>query len=148
MTPSASPPTAIYQRGLYFDGVSYVALENFLLNTSLTIEAYLWYPGGVSHGSLFEAFVDISIWDFYVSSEDVKFHAFGGNVPYIPIGAIPTNQWISAALIIVPTKVEIYVDGILADQISNERILFLDTPDSVHRIGEGFIGMIYYVCLS
>ena len=149
LTPSpSSPPTSIYQRGLYFDGVTYVALTDFILNTSFSIDVYLWYDGGVSHGSLYEALLDISIWDFYVSSQDVKFHAFGGNIPYIPKGSIPTNQWVSAALVVVPAKVEMYVDGILVNQIANENILFLDSPDSEHRIGQGFVGMIYHVCLS
>ena len=143
-----SQPISIYQRGLYFDGVAYVDLTDFVLNTSFTIEMYLWYPGGVSHGSLFEALKDVTVWCFYLSELDVKFHPFGINVPYIPKGEIGTNQWVSTALVVKPGQASIYVDGALADQVVNENILFLDSLESIHRIGNGFIGMIYYMCIS
>ena len=149
LTPSPdSVPISIYQRGLYFDGMDYVETSDYILNTSFTIEVYAWYERAVSHGSLFEALMDISIWDFYVNAQNVKFHAFGGNVPYIPNGAMPTSRWTSAAIAVQPTKVNIFVNGALVDSVTNDNILFLDTPDSIHRIGQGFIGMIYHVCYS
>ena len=47
--------------------------------------------------------------------QEVKFHAYGGNIPYIPKGPIGIDQWVSAAILVAPTKAEIYVDGVLVD---------------------------------
>ena len=143
-----SHPIPIYQRGIYFDGIAYVTLTDFVLNTSFSIEFYLWYSGGVTHGTLIEQFGIQCVWDFYVNAQEVKFLIAGGLVSYVPKAQIDLDKWISTALVVQPSSAEIYIDGTLADSVINENILFLDSPESEHRIGQGFIGMFYYVCIS
>ena len=92
-------PVPIYQRGFYFDGITYASFPNFILNTSFTWETYFWYSGGVARGTLLATLTEVVIWELYVAESMIKFHAHGENSVHIPSGPVDTGKWVLAALV-------------------------------------------------
>ena len=132
-------PVASMSRGLYFDGTNSLVVQNFVLNTSFTLEYWIRFIAG---GELLAINSDSFVYKFLFGvpslTTTLETHA--------ALTALETT-WTHISLVVDGLNASFFLNG-TEDSATVLSEMFVDTPLNSHVIGGTFTGFMYSFCLN